>query len=90
MKDMLKEYTDKIISDYIEEQEKIIKETVDQGFEYLLISKETSFIDNIATIQFKYKGIDDINKGTIEMFRDYGIEVFELDKVRKHLEQQNN
>ena len=66
-------------SDFIE---KAIKETIKQGFSYMVVKRETIYKDEKVTVSIKYKGYKD--KGAL-MFIENGYEVYDLEKVREYL-----
>ena len=64
--------------------EKAIKETIEQGFNYMVVKRETVYEGNKATMKIQYKGFYDISA---KLFIEQGYEVFDLGKVREYLKE---
>ena len=67
--------------------EKAIRETAEQGFNYMVVKRETIYKDNSATMKINCKGFYEISISTMDMFIELGYEIFNLDKVKEYLEQ---
>jgi serine protease inhibitor ecotin len=79
----MSEIIEQYIKQIVNEQERIIKETAEQGYKYLIIKKEQMFQNNTMTCKYKYHGINsDIGYETL---KQQGYEIYELDKVREYL-----
>ena len=86
-------FNDYFIRSSNEHEEKII-EKIEQGYNYIAIKQEIHYYPdkNSAKMTYKYLGLNDLvhNETFTEVLREEGFCIYDLSKVKEHLNTKDN